>query len=1396
MAGITSVLPDDTVVDDTVVMVPDDTVAPTPVVDVAEAPGAFRMSFSPQEFSDLWATYTEAANAPQSTFKTPAQGFASSLVETLAFDPFYEGKMDYNSLRLGTAPILQELGIDGGLSDAQIIEVFAEDEEGGDIIADPEFFEGLKRRSLGAASGTGGFFAGMNIGNVLVSGVPPVTPWTAAVRFGVPIITGAAGYMGLSMAGDAATEQLMGREPIMVPGQDSADYKAGKAAADAISFMITPWMAPANGANLGGQIALNNAKAFIGPIIKGGSRTPLSTRAVAKTEEIIGTMGTLARTNPFKTAFIEGTAAAASVKGTETAETIAPDNPWIRFGFETVGGLGGAVAADLTANRVPQVLKWGGRGVYNIFNKFRGNEPLDDMQLKYGISEKEIKTAGNFITEQLEKNGENPEEILKILNDPSFNKWLVDADGNQIELDPATRAASVTLLSLQNQFIDAAPGTFGADAGAKMQSSIDALRRALLAMYADGSKQALSDAALVQTSLFAAVLDSKVARAVSNSQEAMRRVRPEGDNVDLEAAENIFTLLDGQYTAGRSEEQLLWRQIPKTVEVTSFINEDGVTQSTPNFISTWNTLLGDETPEIRAMILKNDDLNFLQQFVARKTDELGLNAVDGGSAAAAPTALPEQRRLNTALDKIAGTPDADVPRNTVDTMQEDGASLDDIIAELRKQAGFARGEGGFATPSDANDRALSRALDAQANLLSAQRRQAAEFNEEAAKIPEIVGVNAYELVRTRGRALAMGRRLNASGLNEEARIANQMADSMLADLNSMGIGVSQAYDTARSYSRAFNDVFTRKYAGEVLGTKKNGAPKISIETMANNMMKGDAAFMRTANLDGIANFQVTQALTNLLRSDNPDLPDLGSVGATLLEDFKRNIDPQSKTLDMDNMRAWYGRNEELIKSIPNLNTRISAAMNGSVQLRSAEDTLLRTIRADSLNPDGTLNVGALSNWRNKEGNARLLDLFPSLKADLDNVEKASALLTQTRKDTKAADTQERLAVGLYELLPNKTTNAATGVALAMSSTNPLGFNDMNRIMRLINEVGEDGFTVTAKDSPNTGKTWTIEELKVGLRTAIYDNIFAVTANGKSFNPAVAYNALFAKHANADISMAEWMKANDLLGAKAFAAGGRNPDYILEDTRKFLRQMAQIQAFTMKAKPGQTDEFFQDIGEGVKILAAMGGSVAGTNLRQLFGGGGSGDLIAAGRGASYGQALASKYMAELPQSLQASRIAIILQNESLLKQVLKTGRTEREKSVLAKQLEQMFTNNYIVSPTRRGGGEVLQTVTEENTYDDIDGTVIPSADVPTASGGNIPTTVTPSVAPVPAPMQNSAPVVPSGVTPIAPSPQQNPSRRPAPAPIASSGPVDRAKFAALFPEDRELMGIGSLMQGAQ
>lgn len=61
------------------------------------------------------------------------------------------------------------------------------------------------------------------------------------------------------------------------------------------------------------------------------------------------------------------------------------------------------------------------------------------------------------------------------------------------------------------------------------------------------------------------------------------------------------------------------------------------------------------------------------------------------------------------------------------------------------------------------------------------------------------------------------------------------------------------------------------------------------------------------------------------------------------------------------MRQWYGANKDLIESVPGLNTRIVDAMNTGTKLRDAEEVLLRSLRADALNPDGSLNTSELSN---------------------------------------------------------------------------------------------------------------------------------------------------------------------------------------------------------------------------------------------------------------------------------------------------------------------------------------------------------------------------------------------------------------------------------------------------
>jgi hypothetical protein len=1232
--------------------------------------GTMRMSFTPQEFVDLYDTFEEDAKKPKSKFRSAEQGFAFSLVESLKYDPYLSDKVDYNLLRTGEAPILAELGLQGkALTDKQIIELFAQDDQGRAIEADPGFFQGVKRRALPGVGFAGGFYAGAQAGNLSVAGVPPVTPWTAAVRIGVPLITGTVGSIAGAFAGDKATNVLMGEAPIVLPGASS--YESGKTFADTLPFVLTPWAASAKGFSLGGQQALNQSQNFIGPIIKGQSRSPLSAKFVGGIEKMSGGMGRLARENPYKTAAGEGGALIGTTLLAGKAEDIAPGNPWIRFGFEAAGGMSGALVADLGANRVPALAKWSARGIQNLYKRIMNPDNVDS----FGLTKSDKESVATFITEQLEKNDEDPLAVLEMLNDPKFDRFMTAEDGSQIQLDPATRAASVTLLGLQNQFASANP-TVGSDATSRMKASIDALRRGLLALYADGSSEALQDAAIIQTSLFEGVLDSKLALAMDNTIKAMKKVRGDTPDADLTSAQNIFDTLQKRYTAGRDEESSLWKKIPQNLVVDQFIDETGTTQSIPNFITSYNENM-DELLEESRKVVENSDLRILKRFVKRKTKDLGI----GQDAA-------------------------------------DGVEFD-------------------------------------------------------------TGVTMGELNKARSAALNISRKLYSESRINEGRIASEFADALLADMNSMPLGQNQAYDTARSFSAAFNNVFTRAYAGDVLGTKKNGAPRVPIETLANNLMKGDAAFMKAAALDGVAQFQAGQALTNLLESETGG--QFAAQGQRLMADLQEQYDPVTGVINLPEMRKWYSRNQELIQTIPNLDGRIVAAINTANNIRAGEENLLRVVRANTLNEDGTLNTGNLSNWMNNENSKRLLELFPGVRDDLQDVRKASNLITQTKKQNAFDLKNDVDQVGLSELLPDKTTNATTAVTSALADNQNRPFAILNRYMKMVDNVGEDGFTVlpnTGGDkrftSPNAGKTWTQEDLRNGMRSAIYDSIFQVSSNGERFSPAAAFNKMFVPHKNGNgVSVADWMLQNDLVGADQ-----------LKDTKTFLRKMAEIEMFTMKAKPGQTDVLYKDLGEGLKLVAAMGGSAVGSSLRNKIGlNSGAGEIIFAGRFAKFGQDIAQRYFAELPQSLQASRVQIILENEELLKQALRTGKTQREKNALAAQFAELAIQNYVIMPVRRLGGEAIQETFSSD--QSPEGQPIPPVEVPTGSGENAPAT-----------NNNAAPVVPSGppIPKTEPEPfNRNPSRFDQSS-ATPSGPVNRARFAALFPEDRELLGIGSLMEG--
>ena len=76
---------------------------------------------------------------------------------------------------------------------------------------------------------------GFALGNKLVAGVPPTTP-SLAVRVGTPLAFGTLSAIGGYTMGEKITDEIMGEEPPILPGQTTA-YEMGKTAAGATGLV-------------------------------------------------------------------------------------------------------------------------------------------------------------------------------------------------------------------------------------------------------------------------------------------------------------------------------------------------------------------------------------------------------------------------------------------------------------------------------------------------------------------------------------------------------------------------------------------------------------------------------------------------------------------------------------------------------------------------------------------------------------------------------------------------------------------------------------------------------------------------------------------------------------------------------------------------------------------------------------------------------------------------------------------------------------------------------------------------------------------------------------------------------------------------------------------------------
>ena len=1270
--------------------------------------------------------------------------FVSSMVGVLQEDfPDQPGFMTYQGLRDGTAPILNSFPQFSGLrpserrlSDENIISLFSTDLDG-DPIEAGTMLKGAMREAIPIASTVPTFMGGFSAGQYAVAGVPPVGPG-AILRFGLPLVTGTAAAGVGYFLGEKVNEAIAGEESPITPGTEAA-YEAGKTAAGVLAWLPMPYMVPAK-LNFGVELAES--------LLEEGAKIPLGLKVARGLENTVGSMGAQAQANRVKFAASELGVGAGTTAGAYGAENYSSGSGGARITGELLGGVSFAILGNIAAKRLPTTLGALKAG-YGAVKEGRVQEGIYDVATAFkGKRESQVT---NYILDALEESGEDVDAVIASLTSKEFESMLMDEAGKPIALTSALKSGSPTLAALEKSLEQMSVGLSKERNSANVQAD-RALRNTIVALYGTGDKDAIQEGALLAQSVFDADLENGMLGSMQKVMDAFDKVAGKrgpdwASERQATLGQKLFNVVEERFKAGRAQERTLWRNTGQNLTITEFVDVDGNASDMPNFMSYWEDTLPD-TPEAADEIKK--PLSALNAFVVRKRNELFPDAEEVAEIVVSPRLRKATEKFEDIVDSIRGTQNEAQVRSTRE-QAENITDVDERISFLREQASLVR-----RSAVDFEDRRLemrtANALDELANI---QRLTSRDAGRETALSQAPGGadgaISVQELTEMRTTALGKARTLAASGDSSGARVAYGFAEALMRDLESFPQGVDPAYDTARAYSRAFNDAYTRTFAGDILGVNKTGASKVAPEQIANDIFNADAGYLRSLQLDGVGKFELTQSLTNLAGNAQGELkPLLDDMMATVINTDNDMIDTQKLT-------KWVSDNSAALDQFPRAKDNVLQAVNTTTTVRGTTETILRNIRAAAYNPEtGVVNVDSLNKWMAKPENVDVLNAMPALKADLENSVTANLLL---KADTKAAaDAQKELngQVSFMDLLPSTTENPATAFARALSSKNKRPIQNLNNLWAVVKNAPES-WTDAA------GVLRTKEEAVDGFRSSLIESLY--TRNGQtssSFSPKGLYENIFLPHPNSPnkITLAEWVVEKGVM-----------PQIEVDRLKRITTEMVKMESFTLNADVNLGD-LAETVGPMMDFYLRVVGSSIGTRAQRLIpGDSAGGSLVAASAGSKAFRTAYSKIFSNIPESMKMDVMTQMMKDPEMLSVFLKKGRTEKEQSAIGGRLTSLLVEKGLIPAGRAAanfGRRALPAVVRERDealqeeirrIDSV--TPLPPND---QQGAVIP--------PVPRP----SPVGPPTTRALA-----VPSPSPAPAP-ASSGPVDRTRYAALFPND--------------
>lgn len=1309
----------------------------------------------------------------------------------------------------------QGLKYEKPMSDVELINIFARDEEGLPF-EEGTFFGGMKREVGPSASSLAGFYVGAKLGAKAVSGVPPVTPPTIALKFGTPLVTGVIGALTSYEAGEAATDLFLGKEKAVTPGTRAA-YEAGKTAGGAMGWLPLPYVIPKtvsfgatqyldNVMNLAKQPGPLTAEALATPGVKqaiGGlgpakygvrmqdgvfvpylkapagaqkGTTPGSTRFISAIERLLGRTGETARKYPIPTGATELLAGAGSAAGAYTAETAYPGQGGTRLAMEVGFGFAPGIVGSTLIEKAPVIKSVLGEAL----SKFKSGG------LKEGLSV--LKTSRQAagvqrIMDILESQGEDVDTIIERLASEDLTKELFDEAGQPIKLTAGMKSESPALMAIEMALSTSSPG-LGRERKLQNKRAADALRNVISSIImtsrgpeGSGNPEAIKLAAGLAQDAFVAGQTARLQQATDNVLSAFSRVQGEAPEKNALLSQRLYDTVQNQLELARRQERKLWKDIPDR-EITEFVDAEGNDLDAPNFITTWQSIMP-KTPEAAAII--NNDLRPLASFVDRKLTELGMTATAAPSTA---TTSPARRKVDTAFSKITGTAFEDKFSNLMSQMSD--LPADQQIKRLREEA--SRNRGKF---SSKRSKDYANLLDAQAEIIPVGPKAAPEAVSRVDELIPNINQSALDSFNQRLARDAKTRSTEGRQVLPEQDMMDPDALRKMADTNDQVAVQNEAiYRQDPASGQQFADMaeqvrqeaaLLRARADDLENPIQKPAAATAETPATGGIMMSEIQDMRSVALNlgrqmqaqGNTNaariaFSFADSLLNDLESirQGDDVAyDIAraysrSLNDTFTRAFAGDILSTTKTgaerlaPELLAQRLFQGGSEPTALRIQQLQGVIDFAqtqgLEGAEQtaktINGTIESLLRNARAASFkevrNPETgeitrEIDFRALNKWI--QDNEALLgpEGFPALKADLENASTAQVLLSDTRLDNKRRAAQLKDEVNFQNLLPNNVDNPTLVVRQAINGKVPL--KSLNNILKLT-ETAPEGMRQSARD---------------GFKATLLESAMtAAGGTGRSFSPRAMYDELFSqmKNVNTRMSLADYMLGKDLA-----------TETEINQIKKVLTEMVRIEVADVD---GSLAEIAKDAGPMLDFYLRITGSALGGKIAGVTGD--TQSLIAR----SAGSRMMRQIFEDVPESMKMDVMSELMKNPELLAKMMRKPRSERERLQIGKVIGDTLIDLGF-RPVRRAVPFMLR-----ETGDEILETELPpeqpqqtSQLIPAQPAAPPPTTALASVSPPPAP-------------------------RPAP-PAPQTGPVNRASYAAMFPNDIassmiRQQGIGSLM----